>query len=281
MRRHDFTLILFAFLLAGGAAAQQAAPAPATKEDALLTAIRKGDAPAVKALIAQGVNVNYKFRYDRMSLSFACDRGNIEIVKMLLDAGAEVNAKDSFYKATAMNWALEKSHVEIAKLLLENGSAGRDGALVAAARQGSADMVKMLLALGGLKADSLSEALAAAERTQKAEIVAVLKEAGAKPFPKPDFQLGAEALAKYAGTYRSETPGAPELTFTVKEGKLVGGVAGPPPITLGAFDAVKFTVIENPGIFITFKVEGDQCTGLHLKQGSFEADYKRAETKQP
>jgi hypothetical protein len=257
------------------------AQSPPSKEDALLAAIRKADAAAVKQLIAEGANVNHKFRYDRMALSFACDRGNIDIVKMLIDAGADVNAKDSFYSATALDWALNKNNVGIAKLLLEKGAGGRNQALVASGRRGNLEMAKMLLALGGLKAESLSEALDAAERAKHAEVAAALKEAGAKPLPKPDYVVDAETLAKYAGTYRSETPGAPELTFTLQDGKLTGGVPGQPPITLGAFDALTFTVMETAGIRITFKVEDGKCTGLHLKQGGFEADYRRVEDKKP
>ncbi|HWQ03390.1 MAG TPA: ankyrin repeat domain-containing protein [Candidatus Nitrosotenuis sp.] len=278
-------VLLLALATPLGISATQSAPpkapaAVASKEDALLAAIRKSDAEAVKSLIAQGVNVNHKFRYDRMALSFACDRGHLGIVKMLVDAGAEVNAKDSFYGATALDWALEKNNVEVAKLLLEKGAAGREQALAGAARQGSLAMVKMLLAMGGLKEESLSEALALAERGQHAEVVAALKEAGAKPLPKPDFVVDAETLAKYAGTYRSETPGAPELTFLVKDGKFFGVQSGQQ-FTLGAYDANNFTVLEVPGIRLTFKLDEKNMPTMHLKQGGFAADYKRVEAKQP
>jgi hypothetical protein len=199
---------------------------------------------------------------------------------MLLEAGAEVNAKDSFYGATALDWAMNKNNVEIAKLLLEKGASGRDGALLGAAREGSLPMVKMLLSMGGLKAETLSEALALAERGKNEEIIAALKDAGAKPLPKPDFVVDAETLAKYAGTYRSETQGAPELTFVVKDGKFFG-VQGGQPFTLGAYDASNFTVLEVPGIRLTFKLDEKNIPTMHLKQGGFEADYKRVETKQP
>jgi ankyrin repeat protein len=270
---------LLLLLLAWPALGQS--PPAASKEDALLAAIRRSDAAAVKQLIADGANVNHKFRYDRMPLSFAADRGHLDIVKMLLEAGADVNARDSFYNATALDWALEKSHVEIVRLLLEKGAGGREQALVTAARRGRLELVKMLLALGGLKDESLSNALDAAERAKRVEVAAALREAGAKPLPRPDFPVDAQTLARYAGAFRSETPGAPELSFTVKDGKLTGGVPGQQPITLGAFDAVTFTALETSGIRITFKVEDGRCTGLHLKQGGFEAHYKRVEDKKP
>jgi ankyrin repeat protein len=62
-------------------------------EDRFLLAVRTGDVVGVKAALGAGVNVNTKFRYDRMALSFAADRGNPEVVKALLDAGADVGAR--------------------------------------------------------------------------------------------------------------------------------------------------------------------------------------------
>jgi len=251
------------------------------KEDALLEAVRKGDVAAVRALLAQGADKNARYRYDRSILSFAADRGNLEIIKMLLEAGADVNAADSFYKATALDWAAQKNNAAVAKLLIEKGAKGKEGILTQAAAGGQIDMVKMILATGSIKPETLSDALGSAERNKQAEVAEALKAAGAVPPKKPDFQVDAATLAKYAGTYRSSNPNAPELRWALKDGKLTGGVpTQSPPITLGAFDAVSFTVIEAQGIYITFKVEGGKCTGLHLKQGGFEADYTRVEDKQ-
>src|SRR5262245_6647766 len=73
-----------------------------TREEALLDAVRKSDAAAVKALLDEGVPVDTKFRYDRTALSFAADRGDVAIVKLLLDRGADVDALDTFYKNTAL-----------------------------------------------------------------------------------------------------------------------------------------------------------------------------------
>src|SRR5262245_23362123 len=95
-------------------------------EEDLLLAIRKNDVESVKALIAGKVNVNAKYRYDRTPLSFATDRGNSAIVKLLLDAGADVNAKDNFYGATPLSWASSKGYVEIVGMLLQRGASGSE-----------------------------------------------------------------------------------------------------------------------------------------------------------
>ena len=39
--------------------------------------------------------------------------------KVLLDRGADVKVKDTFYQATAMTWALDGKHVNVVRLLLE------------------------------------------------------------------------------------------------------------------------------------------------------------------
>src|SRR2546425_543398 len=61
----------------------------------LLTAGRKGDAEAVKALLAKGADVNGKTRYGATALSYAADKGHLEVVRILLDHGANVNVKDT------------------------------------------------------------------------------------------------------------------------------------------------------------------------------------------
>jgi len=136
-------------------------PAPSTQpEDALSAAVRKGDAAAVKKLLDEGVNVDTKFRYDRTALSFAADRGHVEVVKVLLARGADVNAKDTFYNLTAIMWAISPA--------MER-------------KPQHDDVVKLLIAHGGMTPETLSDALQNAKRSKLDAIVALLEQAGAKP----------------------------------------------------------------------------------------------------
>ena len=122
-----FTLVLTLFTLIGYAA-------DATED--LLAAVRKGDLPAVKALLDNGANVNAKSPYGATPLFFAADRGNIEMVKLLLQRGADVDVKDTFYGATALTWAAEKERIDILKLLLAKSNAGADDVLESGVREG-------------------------------------------------------------------------------------------------------------------------------------------------
>ena len=268
-RRIAFLLILF-LILAPAARAQN------LNED-FFAAARKGDVAAVKALLDKGVDVNAKTQYGATALSYACDKGHLEVVKLLVERGADVNVKDTFYGEVPLGWAVPKGHVEIVKLLLEKGAQGRDRALVQAAASGKTEIVKVVLEKGGLKPESLTSAMSAATRSKNDEIVELLKKAGGTAAPKPSFEVDAETLKSYTGSYKHEQVG--ELTFEIKDGKLRGKLTGQDFFTLGAFDKTSFTVLEFDGIMIKFNLEGDKVVSLTLKQGGFTGDFKKSETK--
>src|SRR5262245_59854886 len=83
--------------------------------ESLWSAARKGDAAAVKVLLAKGADVNAKAAYGATALSFASDKGRVEVVKVLLAHKAELNVKDTFYNATPLTWAISKQHGAVAK----------------------------------------------------------------------------------------------------------------------------------------------------------------------
>lgn len=242
--------------------------------DELFNAARRGDAAAVKALLDHGVDVNTKFRYGATALSYASDKGHLEVVKLLLERKADVNVKDTFYGATPIIWAAQKGYAKIVEALLDAGAEGRDDALEIGASSGHLELVKMLLAKGSLKPEPLSNSLVAAEREKYAEIAELLKKAGAVPPPKADFQVDAETLKTYVGTYKPAS--GSEFTVALKDGKLV---AGPPTqqLTLGAFDKTNFRPLEFDGIRIIFNVENGVVTGFTLKQGSSAQVYKKVQ----
>jgi hypothetical protein len=259
-----------ALLAVPGAVAQE----PDSQEDKFLRAVRSSDAATVKAMLAAGFNANTKYRYDRMPLSFACDRGNIDVVRALLDAGADVRAADSFYSATAMDWALNKGHIEIVKLLLDRGAANSEQILMTGVNQNNAELVKASLAKGGLPPDSLTAALARATRTNKPEIGDLLRSQGAKPPP----QLDAAMLDKYAGTWRPAT--GSEITLVHKDGRLEATGGGGPTRLLLALDETTFRPEQMGGITVKFSVDSTgSVTGMTMKQGNNETSYKKVETK--
>src|SRR3954465_7726045 len=123
------------------------APAP-TKAEQLQDAARKGDAAAVTKLLDDGVDVNTKFRYNATALFYACDHAHIDVVRVLLDKGADLTVKDTFYGFTPLMLAVSPAqkkrpeHTEIAKLLIAKGAPGKDAALSSAIQDGDTGLAK-------------------------------------------------------------------------------------------------------------------------------------------
>lgn len=268
-------LVLFGLLLAPVALLAQ--NSKQELNDQLWEAVRKGDAPAVSALLDKGADVNAKFRYGTTALFKAAERGNVDVVKVLLARGADTTVKDTFYGATAMTWALDHDHVEVVRALLEKDAAGVNDVLVTGVRGGNAALVGIALARGGAKPESLTAALALAINDKdKAEIADMLKKAGAVP----PLEIDAATLQSYVGRYKPEQ-GA-ELTFTLQDGKLFATPAGQRPFPMMALDKTTFRPIAFDAITVTFGSEGEKVTSLTLKQGQNTTVFKKVEeTKQP
>jgi ankyrin repeat protein len=84
----------------------------------LIDAIRKNDTPAASSLILSGsVNLND----EPWPLHRAAHRGRIEIMTMLLDAGADINAVDKS-RCTACHIAILNNQFDALKLLVERGA---------------------------------------------------------------------------------------------------------------------------------------------------------------
>ena len=195
-----------------------AALPPSTDQlgDQLLAATRKGDLVAVKHLLDEGANVNARTRYDSTPLFFACDRGHLEIARLLIERGADLNVKDNFYNATALGWAMSKKHDDVVALLVEKG-ADVSEALRDSIEEGDRKVFQLILDKGKLTQSALDDALLVATvlRTNKNEGMAkILEDKGAKGI---DFPVDEAILKSYEGRY---TEADTNLTFAVKEGKL-------------------------------------------------------------
>lgn len=241
--------------------------------DQLFEAARKGDATAVTALLDKGADVNAKFRYGTTALFKAAERGNTEVVKVLLARGADVSVKDTFYGATAMTWALDNEHIEVVKAILEKSPDTAGDVLMSGVREGKVELVRVALDRGGLKAETLTSALAsaAAGDSKNDEITAMLKKAGAVPPP----EVPAATLQSYVGKYKGD-PG-PEITITLTDGQFFAVVTGQRPFALIAVDNTTFRPAAFDGITITFTVEAGKVTGASLKQRDTTTQLKRVE----
>ena len=88
---------------------------------ALMDAVNQNNADKVKGLIAQGVDINEKDSSGDAPLVIAAYKGYDEIVRLLLEAGADVTVVDPGMKATALHAAAYAGRTEAARLLIEYG----------------------------------------------------------------------------------------------------------------------------------------------------------------
>jgi ankyrin repeat protein len=126
--------------------------AGSTGATALTEAISARNAEAVKVLIRRGAHVNFAFgRGSITPLIWASFQECPEIVEILLDAGADVNAKDAL-GSTALVWAAmsERDDTQTVSLLLKAGAdvnvktAMAEMPLTWAQRRGKTEIVKLL-----------------------------------------------------------------------------------------------------------------------------------------
>ena len=153
---------------------------------ALILATNNGHAEVVKMLLEAGANLNGA---NDTVLMFAADDGYVEIIKMLLVAGANPNAaRDDGW--TALMFAAQEGHPEIIKMLLVAGAnpnaennAGVT-ALILAALTGEPEVAKILLVAGANPNDRNNNgwtALLIAANEEKPEVVKILLACGANP----------------------------------------------------------------------------------------------------
>ena len=95
--------------------------APRPGEDDLRLAIQSGNAEAVAQLLAKGAEADGRFAFDdETPLTVAAFHGHTEIARMLLTAGAEVNALTP--RGTALGLAARFGRADLVRLLVAAGA---------------------------------------------------------------------------------------------------------------------------------------------------------------
>jgi ankyrin repeat protein len=87
---------------------------------ALVEAMRDNGTARVERLLDKGASINTYCKGGPTPLHFAASRNKVEVAKVLLARGANVNSTQGGY--TPLYLAVERGHVEMVELLLESGA---------------------------------------------------------------------------------------------------------------------------------------------------------------
>lgn len=142
-----------------------AGAAGASAQDPLLEAIRQADAPAVSSLLSEGADPNAAQGDGLSALHIAAEEGYVEIVRVLLDAGARVDARTLLSDYTPLHLASQNARADVVRALVEGeadvaASSGTTGAtpLHLAARALKGEEVVRILLESGAPADARESA---------------------------------------------------------------------------------------------------------------------------
>jgi len=126
---------------------------PTKKEDKFIAFAANGELEKVENYIKKEININAKNKSKWTALAYACKYNHIEIVKLLIDNGADVNIAVNT-GSTPLHIALNGGNTEIAEYLIENNADinVKDimgmSALAWAAKQGDLELVIFLVKNG-------------------------------------------------------------------------------------------------------------------------------------
>ena len=118
----------------------------------LMVAAWRGDIPMMELLVARGADVNFANALGERALMHAAWRGQTAAVKWLLARGARVNGEPMHW--SALHYAVFAGHGEIAELLLQSGadinarSTNGSSVLMMAVYEGHEALARRLLARG-------------------------------------------------------------------------------------------------------------------------------------
>jgi len=219
--------------------------------DELYNAIRTNNLAQLDSLTKDRANANLKDDRGITPLMLAAVAGSREAMKLLIDRGAEVNAKNAF-DSTALMWSA--TDLEKTRLLLDAhadpnivSKAGRTALLIAAMSDRSAAIVKLLIAKGAdTKAVDRAQftALAAAASGGDLETLKIMIDAGLDV--NQPMIAGLTPLI-FAGS-RADLPAVKLLLAKGANVNLIasnfGGTVKNGPIALGHANALMFSVTE-------------------------------------
>ena len=241
------------------------APAPNTPADeALLDGAQRNDLLAVTRALGQGANVNAEARYRRTALLFAARNANLDMVRFLVERGADVTARDTFYSRTSLTSAIRNDSVPLAVYLVESGAPAGAGTLAFAMEVADPSLLRAVLTHGDISDSMLAATRQLRGDTVDTEVATILAEAmDARPGVRDSLvTLPVGVLRSFTGTYRQDSnayfPDSPAHTVVIAlEDDQLTAALGPRPVRLFPTSELTFVAPEAPEADFRFEREGN------------------------
>lgn len=179
-------------------------PARAAAYDDSINAVRLGDAPALEALLNQGLLPDTVDPHGNSLLILAAREGKLEVVDLLIRKRAKVGYRNPAGDSALSVAALQGFKPIVDRLLAAGAPIGNEGwsPLIYAAFGGHLDIVKTLVERGAIidqLAPNKASALMFAARNGHIEVVRYLLDKGADPTLVNDQQRTARSWALEKG----------------------------------------------------------------------------------
>jgi outer membrane protein assembly factor BamB len=229
----------------------------------LRLAARSGDLATVKRLVGDGVDVDAADAWGTTALLLAAKQEQTDVVRYLLDEGADPSVREQFFGASALDYSLWEGGPDyvVAKLLLAAGARDRATALATAI-----DEDNVGLALAAVASGPLPESEAAEIRRRYPDVEGRLGEILAtvrtEPDPPPPVYGEAE-LASFTGRYEPRE-GEGLALVAVRDGRLVLTFEGEE-VALEAFRERLFRNTDS-GIVVRYRGRAGTIEGLSIER---------------
>lgn len=158
---------------------------------------RSNKVAEASSILDKGVDINCRDTNGMTPLIAAAGKGYLDMVKLLIERGADVSLKEKRKGLSALKFAAGGGHSEVIRLLLDAGADVNEldywgrGALIFAAGKGVIENVKMLIERGAevnVKDVYGNTALTVAEDMGHIEVQKILLDAGATPIERFHLQ---------------------------------------------------------------------------------------------